>query len=357
MKVGIDIQSTLGRKTGIGLYTRNLVDRIERDGGVELVCFDPGKEELNTLERIKWENLGLMARVRRMDIDLLHVTGFAGPMFSGSTPKITTVHDLIGMIYPENLGTGSRFYWQKWLPGCVRNSDLILADSENTKSDIVKLLGVPEKKIRVVLLAVDEKFKPCDNEGRLRDVAAKYGLPDKFILNVGTIEPRKNIPGLIDAFEAYVRYCKGEMKLVLVGKKDWGYRQARKMADDLEISDRVIFADYVDDEDIPAFYSMARVFVYPSFYEGFGLPVLEAMSCGCPVIGSGVSSVPEIIGEAGLFIDPYDMRELPGMLKDLERDDFLYEELSEKALKRADEFSWERTAERTIEAYRVVLNV
>ncbi len=355
MKIGIDVQSTSGKSTGIGFYTKNLITYLEKTNEVSFVKVKSVKEDLNTLERMKWENIDLFAEVKREGIDLLHIPGFAGPMFNAETKKVTTVHDLIGMVYPENLGFASRFYWQKWLPACVKKSDHIIADSMNTKRDIVRFLGIPEDKIRVILIAVDPRFKPIDDVEELKRVTDKYDLPDHFILNVGTIEPRKNIRGLLEAFARYVDEYNGKMELVLVGKKDWGYKQVEGKLKDLGIDKRVFFTDYVEDKDLAVFYNLAKVFVYPSFYEGFGLPVLEALSSGCSVIASDRSSIPEIVGDAGILVRPDDINGLSGHLSNFDKSDHLAEDLSCKALERAKMFSWEKTAEETLEVYRRVL--
>jgi glycosyltransferase involved in cell wall biosynthesis len=354
MRIGIDAGSASGRSTGIGFYTRNLIDYVEKTGEASFERFVSGKDDLNTLERIKWENIGLLKSASKKKIDLLHVPGFAGPMFNFGIRTVTTVHDLIGMIYPENLGLISRFYWQRWLPACVKNSDLIIADSENTKNDIIRLLGVPEEKICVILLAVDDRFCPLET-ATLDTVREKYGLPNKFMLNVGTIEPRKNILGLVDAFSGYVNDYSGEMDLVLVGKKDWGYEQVKEKVEKLGLESRVVFTDYVEDEDLPALYNLAELFVYPSFYEGFGLPVLEALSSGCPVVASNVSSIPEIVGEAGILFAPDDMEGLMNSLKKFDKNRSMRLELSDMGIERSKKFSWQRTAEETLEVYRKIL--
>ncbi|MDP8259083.1 MAG: glycosyltransferase family 1 protein [Candidatus Aadella gelida] len=354
MRIGIDAQSAAGKSTGIGFYTRNLINYIEKTGEASFERFVSGKDDLNTIERIKWENSGLLRSARKDKIDLLHVPGFAGPMFKRGIKTVTTVHDLIGMIYPENLGRVSRFYWQKWLPTCVKNSDIIIADSENTKNDIIRLLGVPEEKICVILLAVDDKFRPLET-ATLDIVRKKYGLSDKFMLNVGTIEPRKNISGLVEAFTSYIKDYSGEMDLVLVGKKDWGYRQVKRRVEELGVADRVVFTDYVDDDDLPALYNLAKLFVYPSFYEGFGLPVLEALSSGCPVIASNVSSIPEIVGEAGILLAPDDTEGLTNSFKKFDENRSMQLELSDMGIERSKKFSWQRTAEETLDVYRKIL--
>ena len=358
MKIGIDMQSTCGKKTGIGYYAKNLVDRLKKSCGHELLCYSgSGKDELNTLERMRWENLKLPSMLNKDKVDLLHIPGFAGPIMKAKFKKITTVCDLIGMIYPQNMGLFSRFYWQKWLPKCVKNSDFIIAISNHTKLDIMNLLGIPEEKIRVILLAADSRFVPINDDNALSQIRVKYGLPKNFILTVSTIEPRKNICGLIKAFSNYI--CENrdsKLCLVIAGQKSWGYLQAHELVKELNAEGKIMFTDYIEDEDLPYIYNLAEFFVYPSFYEGFGLPALEALSCGKAVISSNTSSLPEVTGEAAILVDPNEVGQLQGAIKKLDTDGKLREELSDKALCQARKFSWENTAKSTLNVYEEVLN-
>ena len=356
MKIGIDIQSTQGNKTGIGFYVENLINELKAYNDIELSCYKhPAEHDLNTLERLYWENVTLPKKAERSGVEIMHIPGFAGTRRQGKYKKITTVHDLIGMIYPENLGLASRFYWQKWLPFCVKNSDAIIAVSEHTKKDIVRLLGVPEEKVHVVLSAVDPVFRPIKDVEDLDRVRKKYNLHQNFILNLGTIEPRKNICGLIQAFSDHVSNSRKDTSLVIVGKKSWGFEEAAKKIKELGIDNRVQFTDYIEDEDLPALYNLSKFFVFPSFYEGFGFPVLEAMSCGKPVITSNVSSLPEIASGAAILIDPSDNISLSEAISELDNNEKTRVELSEKSIKRASDFSWAKTALQTIEVYRKVV--
>ncbi|MFQ5952631.1 MAG: glycosyltransferase family 4 protein [Candidatus Omnitrophota bacterium] len=353
MKIGIDTQSTCGEKTGIGYYTKSLIEEFERIGNVELKYYsDRQKTDLNTLERMYWENMALPSAAVKDKIDLLHIPGFAGPRMKGKFKKVTTINDLIGMIYPQNLNRVSRFYWQRWLPACAKNSDAIIAISEHTKRDIVKLLGVPEEKIHVILLAADSKFYPIAEKESLEKVRQKYDLPHDFMLHLGTIEPRKNITGLVEAFAGYVLENDPDLHLVLAGKKDWGYEQVYQKLEKLNVSSWVKFIDYVDDADMSAIYNLAKFFVYPSFYEGFGLPVLEAMACGTAVICSNTSSLPEVVGDAAILIDPNNIGELKEKIRELDTNASLRAELSERAIHQAGKFSWKKTAEQTLEVYK-----
>jgi glycosyltransferase involved in cell wall biosynthesis len=318
--------------------------------------YNSRQDDLDTLGRMSWENMILPSLAKKDKIDLLHIPGFAGPRKRHKFKKITTVCDLIGMIYPENMGRVSRFYWQKWLPQCVKNSDLIIAISEHTKRDIIRLLGISEERIRVTLLAADSRFMPISDNDRLKRIRLKYHLPERFMLTVSTIEPRKNIYGLIQAFSGHIKDNRfSDLHLVIAGSKGWGYAKAYALVKSLGIENKVIFTDYIEDEDLPGLYNLAEFFIYPSFYEGFGLPVLEALSCGKAVICSNTSSLPEVTGEAAILIDPNNVGQLQEAIKALDADKGLREELSAKALIQSKKFSWEKTVEQTVKVYEEVL--
>ncbi len=356
MKIGIDAQSTSGEKTGIGYYTKNLLRQFAQAKGIDICQYkNNSSKDLATLKRVKWENIDIPHFAKKDKIDILHIPGFAGPLFKSRYKKITTVHDLIGMIYPENLAPASRLYWQRWLPACIKTSDFIIADSENTKNDIIRLLNVSSAKIKVIYLASDESFRPVTRLQEHKAVLSKYGISKKYILNVGTIEPRKNISSLIVAFGQYVKETKrSDLQLVLAGKKGWDYTNCFNKAKESGAADNIIFNDYVSDNDLIILYNYAEAFAYPSFYEGFGLPVLEAMSCGTPVICSKLSSLPEITADAALAINPGDINSIKNALSVMMGNESLKNEFSRKAVEQAKRFSWEKTAEQTLNVYREI---
>ncbi len=358
MRVGIDIQSTVGFRTGIGYYASALTERLKDFKGLDLYCYKNNSDkDFNTIKRIYWENISLLRLFGKDGIDILHVPGFAGPIFAKGIKKITTVHDLIGMIYPQNLAPISRFYWQVWLPACVRNSNMIIADSENTKKDIIRLLNIRQDRIRVIYLAANRSFSVIAYKGRQRDRLKKYGINTRYILNVGTIEPRKNVANLIRAFAGYLNNSRmWELSLVIVGKKGWAYNEALKTAIDMGVRENIIFCDYIDEADLVLMYNLAELFIYPSFYEGFGLPVLEAMGCAAPVICSNTSSLPELAGDAAILVDPSDNAAIEKSIADILSDDGLKKTLSDRSLKQAARFSWEKAAKETMELYREVMD-
>ncbi len=357
MKIGIDVQSTQGKLTGIGYYTKNLLENMKIAPEIELSYYRYPKEtDLNTLERIYWENVSLPKLFKKDKPDILHITGFAGPLATGKTRKITTVHDLIGMIYPGNLAPVSRLYWQRWLPARVKNSRLIIAVSEHTKKDVVRLLGVSPDRVRVTYLAANKSFRYISNRESLYEVLKKYGINSKYILSVGTIEPRKNYVNLIKAFALHLdKVKKEEIKLVIVGRKGWAYNECLKSAIELGIQRHIIFCDYVNDVDLPIIYNMAELFVFPSLYEGFGLPVLEAMCCGVPIICSNTSSIPEVTADAAVLINPLNIPAMADAIENVMSNVDLRKSLSGKAMRQSSRFSWEKTAQKTISVYKEVL--
>ena len=234
-------------------------------------------------------------------------------------------------------------------------SDKIIADSEATARDLVRYYKVHESKIEVVLNAASEDYRPLP-VSVVNAVRTRYDLLNPFILFIGTIEPRKNIPLLLRAYSLVLAQIP-DLELVIVGKRGWNYSEVYDTLNTLGIEKKVRFPGYVPDEDLPALYNAASVFVYPSLYEGFGLPPLEAMQCGIPVITSNTSSLPEVVGSEGLMVDPRDHEHLARLIYQLLTDENFREKNCEYNLNRAKDFSWEKTARKTLEVYRQVGNL
>jgi glycosyltransferase involved in cell wall biosynthesis len=266
---------------------------------------------------------------------------------------VITVHDLAFLLYPHFLTKESARYYGH-IDDAVRWTDHIIAVSESTKRDTVDHLGVPEDKITVVYEAANPIFRPVSEDKAREQVRNRHGIDGRFILFVSTIEPRKNVPTLMRALWQLVECYKEDVHLVLAGGKGWLYEDAFAAVDELELDNRVHFVGRVSSEDLLYLYNSADLLAHPAFYEGFGLPPLEAMACGLPVIVSNVSSLPEVVGDAGLLIDPHDVDELTvGMWRVL-TDEELRQEMIEKGLRQAARFSWDRAASETLEIYRLV---
>jgi glycosyltransferase involved in cell wall biosynthesis len=217
--------------------------------------------------------------------------------------------------------------------------DEILVNSETTKKDLIMHLGVPEELITVTFLGIDHRFVPMNDQSQNQRVREKFNLPESYLLFAGTLEPRKNIPRLL---EAYSRGRAGEVfKLVITGKKGWLYREVFETIRRLDLQEKVVFTGFVDDEDLPSLYSMAKVFIYPSLYEGFGLPALEAMACGVPVITSNVPSLVEVVGEAAVLVNPLDVEALAQSIDEVVFNHVTHDRLCQASLVRAQNFTWE----------------
>jgi glycosyltransferase involved in cell wall biosynthesis len=231
----------------------------------------------------------------------------------------------------------------------------VITGSNQTKTDLIKYFGLNADKVVVTPYGVDPCFRPITDKQRFVEVKTKYGIDNEFILYVGNLQPRKNLVRLFLAFERLKIKRKINEKLVIVGKKAWLYQDIFKTYEQLKAKEEIIFTGYVPTEEIPVLYSAARIFVYPSLYEGFGLPPLEAMACGVPVLTSLVSSLPEVVGDSALLVDPYSVEEIANGIERLLSDEKLRLSLREKGLRKASTFSWRRTAELTLAVYRDAL--
>ncbi len=354
MRIAIDTQSTLGHKTGIGQYTIRLLEALRRAAPQhEYLELNWGQDiTMRTDRRLRWQQLELPSRARAARADLLHVPGFDAPIRK-RCPVVLTVHDLIGMLFPRNLPPISRLYWARWLPFTARFADAIVADSEATRRDILRLLRLPTEKITVVPLGVDDRFRPQPAQ-RIADCRARHGLPRHYILYTGTLEPRKGIDTLIDAFARLADHIPHH--LVLVGKRGWHWEPFMQQMAAGGVEARTQVVDYVPDDDLPGLYAGAAAFTFPSRYEGFGLPVLEAMACGTPVVCSNAASLPEIADQAAELVPPDDPQALADAVERVLADPAMADALRDKGLQRAREFTWDKTAQATLAIYQNVVS-
>jgi len=306
--------------------------------------------------RLEQELLAVEFPLRRLNIDLLHSPDFIPPLRVNGFKSVITVHDLAFLRWPHFMTADSaRYYGQ--VDQAVERSDAIIAVSESTKDDLVRLLGVPPEKITVVYEAADPVYRPMPREEAWASLKSKYPLPDEFILFVGTIEPRKNIGTLLRAYRRLRDDYKVTAGLVLVGAVGWLSDQVFEDVEQLGLKDHVTFLGRVENGNLVYLYNVARCLAHPAHYEGFGLTPLEAMACGTPVVASNVSSVPEVTGDAALLVDPNSDEALAVALQRVLTDDALWASLREKGLARARTFSWERAAEHTVAVYHRVLGV
>jgi glycosyltransferase involved in cell wall biosynthesis len=303
--------------------------------------------------RILWEQLLAPLELARLHPSLLHGMAFTTPLLWGGE-TVVTIFDMSFVRYPERLGWSRRWYLTIFTRLSARKARRVIAISESGRAEIEALLGVDRSRIDVAVPGVSDDFRPAPR----RDVKAfrtEHGLPDRFILHLGTLEPRKNLETLIRAYARLPQ--RHQVKLVLVGARGWQTDPLFRLIGNLGVGQDVILAGYAAPQALPLWYASAEVFAYPSLYEGFGLPVLEAMACGTPVIVSSATSLPEIVGGDGVQVDPADVdawREAIATLLDAPS---LRADLAERGRARALTFSWDRTAEQTVRAYRAALGL
>jgi len=359
MKIAIDIQTTLGKPTGFGFYVSNLVEALKKRTGqdLELALIKPSTEEdFSTPQRFVWDQFTFPKKAKATNADILHQPCFSAPL-NYKKPIVVTIHDIISLLFPETIPFASRMFYSKWMPFSYRKAKKIITISESTKRDIIRVLGIDEKKITVIPLAYDKKFETKISKEKIDQVKAKYGLSKEYLLHIGTLEPRKNLDFLIDVFADVIEEDQNSnLGLVITGKKGWYYEGLFKKVKSLSLEKRVIFTGYIDEKDKAAIYQGAKIFTFPSVYEGFGLPPLEAMASGIPVISSDTSSMPEVIGEAGILLSPHDRSGWVKAIRELKTNENLYKKLVEKNKEQVKKFDWDITAQKTIEVYRQVLD-
>ena len=369
MRIGIDATALPPQPVGAGNYIIQLIRALSAlDTGDELVVFVQekgleliGKKEclkfewvivrdLEPAARLIWEQVGFPGLVRQSKVDLLHSLHYTRPLWL-PCKSVVTFHDLTFFLFPELHTRARRFFFPLAIRASARLAQALIADSESTRQDAIRLLHIAPAKIQTALLGVDPTFRKIDDTGQLQRIRAKYQLPEHFILYVGLVEPRKNLPGLINSYKDLV----GEgidHDLVIVGRSGWSSGAVFSQVEALGLNQRVRFTGYVDQHDLPLVYNLASLFVYPTRYEGFGLPVLEALACGTPVITTNASSLPEIVGDAGILIPPDDAGALLKAMHRVLEDPELMADLSARGMKRAKGFTWERTALQTRQVYR-----
>ena len=363
MRIGIDARLVYYSRAGIGQYIIGLVTGLsECDQENEFVLLQSRKDRTvlarssNFTRKSLWtpshhrlEQLALPIEISPLRLDILHSPDFIPP-FRRDYKSVITVHDLAFLLYPHFLTEESaRYYGQ--IDRAVRRADHIVADSVSTKRDIINFLGVLEAKITVIYAAANGVYGPVEDEQRLDQIRKKYHLETPLILFVSTIEPRKNLPTLLRAFRQLLDHYKLNVRLVVAGQRGWFCGEVFAVADELNLDERVIFLGHVPLEDLVLLYNAARMLVHPSFYEGFGLPPLEAMSCGTPTIVANVSSLPEVVADAGLLVAPEHTEGWTVAMWRVLTDEALHAELSEKGLKRSKVFSWEKAARQALDLY------
>jgi len=364
MKIGIDVTASIYSGTGVASYYRSLVPELIKQGkDCEFVLLGYAMRRFSDLKlankkfflpprlmEILWNKLHVIpVETFTGDLDVFHAWDYLQPPVR-KAKIVTTIHDLTTIKFPlyhHKSTVEAQTHRLRWVR---READIVLADSLATKKDIIELLGIPEKKIKVVYLAAGEQYEKFSRKAgsgsagkvsEIERVRKKYGIEGEYFISVGTLQPRKNLKRVIKAFSGVRSQESGVRNLVVVGKYGWG--------ENLPKVDNVNFLGLVGDEDLPGLYAGSSGLIYPSLYEGFGLPVLEAMTVGCPVLTSDRGSLEEVAGKAAVLVDPENIESIVWGIESLIKN---REKLITNGLKRSENFSWKKTAAETLSIYK-----
>ena len=371
MKIGIDGRAAKWyRGTGIGTYTYQLINNLSKyDNLNHYLTFIPEDSDLNLKDNFSiaytkdssndnfWDDVKVPNLLDNFNMELYHVpqngVGLSGNV---NCPKTITLHDIIPLRMPQTVSDRYLRIFNEEMPKILDNCDGIITVSEFSKLDIAEEFNFPKEKIFVTHLAAEDIYRPIDRAYCKKFIKDNYKIADNFILYVGGYSPRKNIIGILEAFSLLKDNLKEDLKIVITGKKGISYEIYKNKAIELGISNSVIFTDFIPLNDLPIFYNACEFLVYPSFYEGFGLPPLEAMACGVPVIASNVTSLPEVCRNSAILIDPNDIDELCYSMERVLTDSFLKLTMIERGLSTSNNYSWKNTALNTIKAYESIIN-
>lgn len=366
LRIAIDCRALGKKRTGDEVYTKNLVTNLanidnknqyfllfDKEAKIQELGFSlPSNFKTVTIlpsYKLLWTMYSLPKWLRKNKVDVLHVQYITPFWLPRDVKLITTIHDVSWKFYPQHIKKSDLFFLNILIPTSLNKANKIITVSQTSKDDIVKIFKISPDKIAMIYNGVDNIVGHAMSD----NVIKKYNLPKKFIFYVGTLQPRKNIPALLETFNILnTKYQVLDTKLVIAGGKGHNYDQRiDTLVEKYKLQDKVLFPGFVDEKDLPTMYKLANVFVFPSLYEGFGIPVIEAMAMGAPVIVSNKSCLPEVVGRAGLIIDPEDSIEFAKTIYDLISNEKLRNNLIEKGHKRAKEFSWNKMAEETLKLY------
>jgi len=368
MKIGIDCRIYSSKFTGIGRYVYELTERISKLDQTndyylffnkpEFDKYDPPSRKFHKVladapiyslrEQFHFNKV-----LKEQKLDLMHFTHFNAPVFYKG-PSIVTIHDLTLSFFPgkKKKSIISRIGYMLTIRSAVRKAKKVITISENSKNDLTQITGISKDKIELIYQGVSEEFKQIHDNLRIKKTLQKYNIDDPFFLYTGVWRYHKNIPNMIKAFKKVRELSGDDIKLVITGKEDPYYPEVKELPRDLGVEDHVIFTGLVDEDELIDLYNAANIYIFPSFYEGFGLPPLEAMACGTPVAASEASSIPEVCGKGNaVFFDPNDFNDMAQNINALYNDRGLQEELVRKGLVRVGEFSWQTMAELTHNLY------
>ena len=370
MHIAIDAHSVGSGLGGNETYVTNLIEALAEIDSVNRYTLYVTKTA--AIERFgdRWPNvelrhtlphtplvripITLSLELRRRPVDILHVQ-YTSPPFT-PCPVVNTIHDLSFEHLPETFKRRSWRQMRLTIRRSAQTATQIITDSNFSREDILRTYKLSPDRVTATPLAASAKFKPAEDPSEIRRVRQRYGIVGDYILTVGSIQPRKNLPRLISAFAALCR--DGAIRplptLVIVGKRGWLYEETLDAAENSQVKEQILFTDYIPETDLPALYTGATCFVYPSYFEGFGIPPLEAMRCGTPTITGNRTCFPEIIADGGMMVDPFDERAILEAILQVFSDSNLRADLRKKGIKRASLFDWKETARQTLSVYEKV---
>ena len=372
MKILVDATGVARQKAGVGVYARNLIDKltdVNRDSEFVVVAQDDdpeldfsGRPSVTMIRvpakffrklplRFLLEQFYLPCLLWWRGIEVVHSLHYAFPYVTFGTRRVVTIHDMTFFSMPEVHERIKVLYFRFFIRAAVRSAEAIIFISKSAQEDCIARLGQPSGLYRVIPHGKDESLNPRLDAPKIAPIRQKYGLPDRFVLYIGTLEPRKNLDRLLIAF-SQIAATDASIGLVIAGKMGWMMGSLSGIVERLGLNKRVVFTGFILEEEKPALLSNCAVFVYPSLYEGFGLPVLEALACGAPTVTSNVSSLPEVAGDAAILIEPLDTAALASAMGALLCDRALQETLRSRGVERAKLFTWSKTADSTTDLYQ-----
>jgi glycosyltransferase involved in cell wall biosynthesis len=376
MRIGFEGKVLTRRIGGIGRYAIHLLEALlslssQQHPDLEFVIFTAPQTDREILREVGTEtsecfrgikstllrsSVLLPVGVRWERIEVFHGLDQSGiPLFFKAGKYVVTIHDVIPLVLPWAFSARHRLVLATALARIRSQAEMVIVPSTAAAEDVVQFLRVERERIRVIPMGCEPRFQPADEPARAATLRRRYHLPERYILFVGTLEPRKNIHTLLRAFARVIAEMpQDELMLVIAGGNGWGGEDYRSTVDALKLHRHVRFTGFVEDDHLPDLYRGALLFVYPSLYEGFGLPVLEAMACGTPVITSDRASLPEVAGDAALLVDPTRPEALAAAMASILSDSDLRQVLRAKGLARAQAFTWDAVAQQTIAIYRAV---
>jgi len=372
MRIAIDAR--MGEiRGGIGVYTRELISQladIDKKNQYFVIVnkhgdrnFVPSADNFTILVSsitrkhyfIKdlWNLFFLPFLLKANNIDIYFNPRYVLPIFKGNIKMVVTIHDMIALMFPEIWPGISGFRIRNYIKYSSQRADIIITISSWAKKDIVRILKVPKDKVKVIYCGINKKlFKPIPDLSLQRLVKRKYGIRKNFILTVGPLGARKNHDRLIDAYSILPKYIREDYQLIVTGEKKGTYNNLLGKASKTCLVDDIIFTGFIPEKEMPVVINAASLFVFPSLYEGFGIPLLEAMACGAPILASNVSSIPEVVGGAALLFDPYDINEMASVIDRAITNKNLRQKLVQRGFERIKKYSWENTAKEILGVFR-----